>query len=111
MGRPLPKDHKHKISLPDAAKATKRQRKEKDPKKKGMEKPYAFLKEALYEVLSQSGCAGVRFYPCLHETGQPSVVAVGVDEDGNDMIAGLLIQETIGCPPYCPDDNELNSDT
>ncbi|HEX5830539.1 MAG TPA: hypothetical protein VFY16_06135 [Gemmatimonadaceae bacterium] len=111
MGRPLPKDHKHTISLPDAAKATKRQRKEKDPKKKGMEHPYAFRREPVDEILSQPRCVGLRFYPCLHEDGRPSVVVVGVDEEGNDMTMGTLIDEAMVCPPYCSDGNELNSDS
>jgi len=111
MGNRLPKDHDHRITLAEAARMTRRQRREKDTRKKGMERPYALRREAFESILSQKGCEGVRIYPAVHEDGSPTVVVVGVDEAGNDMVSGLLIQNVFDCPPYCPEANELNSDS
>ena len=111
MGTRLPKDHDHRITLDEAARLTRGQRREKDAAKRGMERPYALRREAFDGILSQQGCVGIRVYPAVHGDGSPTVVMVGIDEDGNDMVKGMLIQNVMDCPPFCPDSNQLNSDT
>lgn len=110
MGRPLPQDHDHAIALQRAADLTRRHRAEQDPRKRGMDHPYAFRREALDRILSQPGCEGVRFYPAQHEDGSTAIIAVGVDSAGNDILAGDMMQDSFICPPFCSDANALNSD-
>jgi hypothetical protein len=51
---------------------------------------------------------GIRAYPAEHDDGATTMVLVGVDERGNDMVAGELAQDWITCPDVCPDGNDLN---
>lgn len=107
MGNRLPKDRTHEISLDEAAKLTRRQRMDKNLRTKGMESPYAFRREVLERILSQPNCDAIRFYPALHEDGTPTIVIVGIDTDGNDMVQGELGEDLLVCPPFCPDPNPL----
>ncbi len=40
-------------------------------------------KNIINNILSQPNCAGIRFYNALDETGQKTLVIVGLDEDEN----------------------------
>ncbi len=105
MGKPLPPVD-HKISLADAAKKTKKY-KEKKEHRKGFPVG-AFHRHAYERILAQPGCVGIRAYPAEHDDGAMTMVLVGVDEAGNDMVDGELAQDWITCPDVCPDGNELN---
>ena len=105
MGQPLPPVD-HRISLPDAAKKTKKYKEKKEHRK-----PFpigAFHRHAFERILAQRGCVGIRAYPAEHEDGAMTMVLVGVDAEGNDMVGGELAQDWITCPDVCPDGNELN---
>lgn len=106
MGTPLPKDHKHRISLEDAAAQTKRYR--QDGKLRSGDCG-AFLGPQVQELLAQKGCAGMRIYKGRDDAGMDSLVLVGVDEEGNDMVGGVLLDWNLKCPPICGDLNALNS--
>ena len=73
-------------------------------------KAQAFGKDALQEILDQSGCVGIRFYYGM-ETLPPAfkLVGVGVNSSGNDMITGKIIQHGLPCPSTCSITNALNS--
>lgn len=60
-------------------------------------------------ILDQPGCIGVRYYRALNADGDPSMILVGVDQAGDDMTAGLLLDGIFLCPPFCPGGNVLNS--
>ena len=105
MGKPLPPVD-HKISLPDAAKKTKKYKEQKEHKK-----PFpvgAFHRSAFERILAQPGCVGIRSYPAEQDDGSATMILVGVDADGNDMVAGELSQDWITCPDVCSDSNTLN---
>jgi hypothetical protein len=107
MGRPLPKQD-HRIGRQDAARLTRRFRGRGRP-----EKPMpaiAFHRDAFDRILRQPGCVGIRAYPATTESGGDTLVLVGVDAEGNDMVAGELAEFGSTCPPTCPDDNDLNAD-
>lgn len=107
MGTPFP-PRDHTISLDDAAKLTARYR---GQTRSGTPFPVVGFHAAAYErILRQAGCVGIRAYPGQHDDGSDTVVLVGVDEKGNDMVAGELAQEPIFCPPFCPDANRLTHD-
>lgn len=44
-----------------------------------------FSKKSLQSIMGKSGCMGVRFYYSKTETGQPILMAVGADKNGNDF--------------------------
>jgi hypothetical protein len=105
MGKPLPPVD-HRISLPDAAKKTKKYKAKKEHKK-----PFpvgAFHRSAFETILAQPGCVGIRAYPAEQDDGAATMILVGVDVDGNDMVDGELAQDLITCPFICSDGNALN---
>lgn len=110
MAKPIPKKD-HRISKDDARKYTKRYR---DRQKKGEALPplpaVAFHRDAYDRILSQPGCVALRSYPALTEEGEITVVMVGVDAAGNDLVDGELAQQGELCPPFCSNPNALNGD-
>jgi hypothetical protein len=98
----LPNPKGHKIPLNQAAEQTKRSHGRGN--KGGL-----FLRQELDELLAQPGCAGVRYYYGLDVAGKDSLILVGVDKDGNDMVNGVLINASFPCPPFCGGGNGLNS--
>lgn len=61
-----------------------------------------FGKDALESLLSQSEVVGMRAYYAYEENGSPTLVLVGVNNDGNDMTEGVLLERWFPCPPFCP---------
>lgn len=105
MGTPLDPKADHRITLARAVADTKRHR------GGGAHRAGdsgAFNSKALQELLAQPGCAGMRFYMGRNERGDRSVILVGVDETGNNMSSGLVLDSHFPCPPYCPDEDELH---
>ncbi len=65
-------------------------------------------KDRFNEILSQSGCDGIRIYYGEKEDGSQELVLVGVDSSGNDMTSGVIVDRTFKCPTYCSSSNPLN---
>ncbi len=99
---PLPPSDHH-ITLADAAAETAAYR----ARPTVMPHTLAFSRGGMDRILAQPGCTGVRFYPALKDE-RPTIVAVGVDGRGHDMLDGWLSNEPWICPPYCPQGNLLN---
>jgi hypothetical protein len=57
------------------------------------------------KILKQKGCVGIRFYPGLDEKGNVTVLFVGVDAEGNDILRGLIGDSPWNCPPFCSSPN------
>src|ERR1700748_2318064 len=53
-------------------------------------------KNILEQVLSQPGCVGMRFYNGINEKGQKTLVYVGVDAEGRDLIKATVVNENGG---------------
>jgi len=54
-------------------------------------------------ILEQKDCAGLRIYNGYNtETRQNNLVLVGVDEKGEDIINGIILENLNPCPPTCP---------
>lgn len=66
-------------------------------------------KNLLNSILSQSGCMGIRMYYALNSKGEDQLVLVGVDSNGDDLTAGILVDGLVKCPVFCPKSNSLNS--
>lgn len=47
---------------------------------------YTIGKNILSQILSQPGCVGIRFYNALNEEGNKTLVYVGVNEHGEDIV-------------------------
>jgi len=93
----------HKVSITEARELVDRRR-------RAAEQPAgAFKKSALERLLNQTGCVGVRIYYGMHPDGQPALVLVGVDEYGEEMLDGELLERNFPCPPFCPMGPSLRS--
>jgi hypothetical protein len=98
----LPDPKSHRISLDEAAAQSRRSR-------DGQHKGGLFLRAELDQLLAQPGCAGLRYYYGRKADGQDTLILVGVDEKGNDMEQGVLLEESFLCPPICGTTNVLNA--
>lgn len=47
---------------------------------------YVVGRNILDQVLAQPGCAGIKFYNAYNETGQKTLVYVGINSEGADML-------------------------
>lgn len=63
----------------------------------------------LQQILSQDGCIGVRIYNGndTQNNHQSNLVLVGVDENGEDLSEGVIIEKLSPCPSSCPESSPL----
>ncbi|MCE9601438.1 MAG: hypothetical protein K8S21_04380 [Gemmatimonadetes bacterium] len=106
MGKPLDSTKDHRISLKEASELARRHR--QDGAHRAGDSG-AFNGKPVMELLSQPGCVGLRIYRGRAAGGESSLILVGVDAKGNDMTEGVVLDGHFPCPPYCGDDNALNS--
>ncbi|MCC7002637.1 MAG: hypothetical protein IT357_10825 [Gemmatimonadaceae bacterium] len=107
MGQPLDPKVDHRITLDKAATLTRQYR--VTHKGAYADAVTAFNAGPVLQLLQQKGCVGLRTYRATFESGATSLVLVGVDEKGNDMVDGIILEEGFPCPPFCSDDNALNT--
>jgi hypothetical protein len=67
-----------------------------------------FGRNIFEKLLAENGCVGIRYYYATTDSGVATIVLVGVDSSGNDLYQGILAEETLPCPPWCPSANPLN---
>jgi hypothetical protein len=105
MATPFPPSD-HRISLDDAVAIARAYR---DDTPASPWPILGFSRQALDGILGQPGCAGVRIYPARHiePDARPTVVLVGVDTSGADMMQGPLAQVPWECPPFCDEASPL----
>lgn len=53
---------------------------------------FAMGKDILTQILNQPGCAGIRFYNGINEKGEKTLVYVGVDAEGKDIVKRVVVQ-------------------
>jgi|TARA_B110000037_G_C16894525_1_gene413593 hypothetical protein len=63
--------------------------------------------DAYQQVLDQQGCISVRTYFGLDADGKLTIVVVGVDDQGEDMTSGILLNHGYKCPAKCPNNSSL----
>ncbi|MBI4429906.1 MAG: hypothetical protein HY562_12405 [Ignavibacteriales bacterium] len=97
----------HMISLVEASILTRTYR---ESEERGAVKGNFFGRYIFERILAQDGCVGIRSYFAAYDDGSPTLVHVGIDENGNDMIYGVLGDGGFPCPPFCGQDNILNAD-
>jgi hypothetical protein len=54
------------------------------------------------KIINQVDCVGIRIYNGYDAaTAKMNQVLVGVNNNGDDMIDGVIIDRLVPCPPYC----------
>lgn len=77
-----------------------------------------FARSAFDTLLAQSGCESVRAYFGMDSSLKVSVLFVGVDSDGADIVGdgkseedtSVIVEEGFRCPTTCPPSSVLNQD-
>lgn len=62
----------------------------------------AFHGEAITQLLSQKGAAGIRCHHAVHD-GEATLVITAVDANGKDLVGTdhIVVQNGESCPPFC----------
>ena len=63
-------------------------------------KAHAFGIDRAQEILDQSGCQGIRINNGYYDSNHRLIIVV-VDEDGNDMASGRILEFSTPCPLNC----------
>jgi hypothetical protein len=50
-------------------------------------------KDIIDQVLTQPGCVGIRFYEALNESGNKTLVSVGIDSKGKNILELTAVNE------------------
>ena len=69
---------------------------------------------AIKAILDQPGCVKFRSYFGMDEEKKICLIFVGLNANDEDMVEGvfakgLIVDDTIKCPPFCPPKSPLNS--
>lgn len=64
-------------------------------------KAHGFGMNIINQVLDQEGCIGIRIYYAISDSGEKTLVVVGIDGAGNDMENGVLADFSAPCPASC----------
>ena len=102
---PLPPPRDHIVTLSAAADSTKRYRDQAGPT---APRAGLFHRAAIDAILAQPGCVAVRTYYGRGTGGEPELVVVGVDGNGNDLTGGAIADIIFPCPPFCGAANPLS---
>jgi hypothetical protein len=71
-------------------------------------KAYFVGSEKIDMILNQEGCIGIRIYDGLNsENNDENRVLVGVDDNGEDMVEGVIVEHLMPCPSHCPNSSSL----
>jgi hypothetical protein len=68
-----------------------------------------FARYAFEKILAQPGVVGIRYYYAQNDDGTPTVVLVGVDAKGQDMLTGAIMERSLDCPPWCQSGSVLGN--
>ena len=103
---PFPPKREHKIQL-EEAKAMARKHRDESPG--GSERAHMFPREVFQTLLNNPKVQGIRLYHGKGGDGKGSMIVVGVDGDGNDLLTeGEIFDRGFPCPPVCSGGSSLN---
>lgn len=74
-------------------------------------KGWSIAGQSVQEILSQPDAQSLRAYLAATEDGVATLVYVGVDVNGRDMVDGLLAEYVLPCPPFCDQDSPFVRDS
>jgi hypothetical protein len=71
----------------------------------------AIGRNIIEQVLAQPGCVGIRFYDAINEVGQKTLVYVGIDAAGKDVLEHVVVNQngTISVDPVTVGDRGWES--
>jgi hypothetical protein len=98
-------NQKHAVTLDSAAKYI--QNFKKHPVAPTIQGGF-FGRNIFDKILAQPGLVGIRYYYAAKDDGSPTLVLVGVDSTGDDMVQGVIAEYIWPCPPLCSSSNALN---
>jgi len=52
---------------------------------------YVIGRKIIDQILSQPGCVGINFYNAYNESGEKTLVYVGIDKNGNALVSYKLV--------------------
>lgn len=58
-----------------------------------------FARNAFDKILAQPGVVGIRYYYAQNDDGSPTIVLVGVNAIGQDIVSGAIMEMLVLCPP------------
>ncbi len=90
-------EHSHRIALAQAVELVARARQDPDLKVKG----WQFSSPIIREILDHPETVGLRFYMARTEEDAPTLVVVGTNAEGADVISGTIAEWAWPCPPVC----------
>jgi hypothetical protein len=56
-------------------------------------KSYYIGKNIISQILAQPGCVGIKFYNAYNEAGEKTLVSVGVDEFGKNIVEYTIVNQ------------------
>ncbi|HEY4107491.1 hypothetical protein [Puia sp.] len=59
----------------------------------GEREGYILGRNIIDQILAQPGCVGMRFYYGLNEEGQKTLVYVGIDANGQDLLKKTVVMQ------------------
>lgn len=71
-------------------------------------KAFGLGKNKIQDILDQSGSIGVRIYNGIDGDGNKNIIMVAIDQYGDDMTTGLILDFSMPCPNCCAPNNALN---
>ena len=95
----------HSITLAEAASMTEAYRNSNPNAQIGV----AFGKTAVLDILNQTNCEALKCYFAENSNGELTLVLCGAKANQDDMVNGLLADESYGDPPHSSSANALNS--
>ncbi len=67
-----------------------------------------FGRDVIEKILGQPGCVGLRIHHGRNAKGQHTMLLVGADADGNELLDGTIAEQGMPCPPFCGDGGMLS---
>jgi len=73
----------------------------------GMPLSETFQIASIKALLSEPDCTALRIYYGKKEDGTIHAILVGVNEKGEDITDGIILEEAFRCPPICTANSPL----
>ncbi|MBV6474141.1 MAG: hypothetical protein JPMHGGIA_02445 [Saprospiraceae bacterium] len=70
-------------------------------------KATAFGSNKVKDILEQEGCVGIRIFNGFYDSNRRLVI-IGIDENGDDMMSGNILEFSNLCPPNCAPTTAIN---
>jgi len=59
-------------------------------------------KSEIENLISQTECNKLRMYFGMNELNKLTIVLIAADNNGNDIISGIILDRCDTCPVFCP---------